>query len=516
MNFSKKFLVATFLFLTLLIIGSFNIDASGETMDEWYHFFVSRRVTSAILHLDFSEESHGYRTDQPPMYKYVYGPVAVLTQRFVPTNPSYSMFNLTYTRVASVAVTALTAVVILLFGWEFLSPLVGIFSSLIFFFLPYVLAYARVISSDTPGTLFFSLTVYLFTKAITRPGNNRYYLFATLSLAATLLSKYNNILILPLICGIFAVYKYEELRKTGSVEVPLFLLLMIPLAGVLFFVGWPWIWGDTLTRFTISLNHWLKMSQGVSGLNLQYFPVYFVITTPILVLLGLALFLASLLKDRSKTKLVLLLWLIVPFGVSISKYKIDGVRFVTAALVPLSLTCVLGYQYLADLLDRFKKVNLKLFLPLLVLVYELVVIAQYHPYYLDYFNEFIGGPRQAAERGIVAGYWGEGVREAVNYLNKVAEPGATVRFAVSEPTFIPHIREDLKVLEPFVPPSAQSYLNTEDYAASIEASEKALYLVQYVVGVEGVSKFYDEVYASKVRDYTLAHVFKLKSEFVPN
>jgi len=514
MKFSKKFLIAIFLFLTLVIVGSFDIDASGETMDEWYHYFVSRKVTSALLHLDFSEQSQGYRTDQPPMYKYIYGPAAVLTQRFVPDNPAYSKFNLSYTRITSVAVTAFTAVVILLFGWEFFSPLVGIFSSLIFFFLPYVLAYARVVSSDTPGTLFFSLTAYLFTKALTRPGNNKYYLLTTLALAGALLSKYNNALILPLIFGIFALYKFEELREKRSVDVPLFLLLMIPLAGILFFVGWPWVWGDTLNRFTISLNHWLKMSQGASNLNLQYFPVYFAITTPVLVLLGLALFLASLLKDRNKLKLVLLFWLIVPFGVSISKYKIDGVRFVTGALVPLSLVSVLGYTYLADLLSSLvgglKKIKLRILLPLLVLVYELVLVVQYHPYYLDYFNEFIGGPRQAAERGIAVGYWGEGVKEAVDHLNKVAEPGATVRFAVSEPTFIPRVRDDLKVLEPFVPRPAQSYMNTEDYATSIEASEKALYLVQYVVGVEGIAEFYDEIYASKVRDHTLAHVFKLR------
>lgn len=517
MRFSKKFLIAIFLFLTLVIVGSFDIDASGETMDEWYHYFVSRKVTSAILHLDFSEQSQGYRTDQPPMYKYIYGPAAVLTQRIVPDNPSYHTFNLTYTRITSVAVTALTAVVILLFGWEFFSPLIGIFSALIFFFLPYVLAYARVVSSDTPGTLFFSLTVYLFTKALTRPGNNKYYFLTTLSLAATLLSKYNNVLVLPLTFGIFAIYKFDELRRERSVEVPLFLLLMMPLAGVLFFVGWPWIWSDTLTRLTISLNHWVKMSHGASNLNLQYFPVYFAITTPVLVLLGFAFFLASLLRDRSKIKLALLLWLIVPFGVSISKYKIDGIRFVTGALVPLSLISILGYISLADLLgslaSRFKKVNFHVLLPLPVLIYELILVVQYHPYYLDYFNEFIGGPRQAAEQGIAVGYWGEGVKEAVDYLNKAAEQDATVRFAVSEPTFIPRVREDLKVLEPFVPRGAQSYMNTEDYATSIETSEKALYMVQYVVGVEDVSKFYDEIYASKVRDHTLAHVFKLKDEW---
>ena len=517
MKFSKKFLIAISLFLALVVVGSLDIDASGETMDEWYHYFVSRKVTSAILHLDFSEPSHGYRTDQPPMYKYIYGPAAVLTQRFVPDNPSYSMFNLTYTRITSVAVTAATAVVILLFGWEFFSPLIGVFSSLTFFFLPYVLAYARVVSSDTPGTLFFSLTIYLFTKALTRPGNNKYYFFSTLSLAGALLSKYNNALILPLIFGIFAIYKFAELRKKRSVEVPLFLLLMTPLAGILFFIGWPWVWSDTLTRFTVSLNHWLKMSHGMSNLNLQYFPVYFAITTPILVLSGLALFLASLLKDRGKIKLVLLFWLIVPFGVSISKYKIDGIRFVTGALVPLSLISVLGFTYLADLLSSLvgvlKKAKLRVLLPMLVLVYELILVAQYHPYYLDYFNEFIGGPRQAAEKGIAVGYWGEGVKEAVDHLNEVAEPGATVRFAVSEPTFIPRVREDLRVLEPFVPPIAQSYMSTSDYATGIEDSEKALYLVQYVVAVEGISEFYDEIYASKVRDHTLTHVFKLKNEW---
>lgn len=35
-----------------------------------------------------------------------------------------------------------------------------------------------------------------------------------------------------------------------------------------------------------------------------------------------------------------------------------------------------------------------------------------------------------------------------------------------------------------------------------------------VVGVEDISRFYDKIYASKVRDYELAQIFKLKDEFI--
>ena len=50
----------------------------------------------------------------------------------------------------------------------------------------------------------------------------------------------------------------------------------------------------------------------------------------------------------------------------------------------------------------------------MLITYELIIAKQYLPYFLDYFNEFVGGPANANARGFPVGYWGEGVKETVD------------------------------------------------------------------------------------------------------
>lgn len=482
-------------------------------MDEWFHYFVSARTIAAVKHLDFSPAGHQYRIDLPPVYKYIYGIPALLTTKFAPSDPSYGDVNLTYTRLASALMTSLTAVVILLFGWEFLSPFVGVVASLIFSFLPPIVAYAKVLSSDTPGVLLFSLSVYLFIKAMKKGGNNIFYLLTAISVGLTISSKYNNFLIFVLLVAILLLSQYKKIRKDGVFEVPFNLFLILPISIFIFFAIWPWLWTEPFSHLIQSFDHWVRQGSGFVSLNLQYFPVYFAITVPVVILFLFSIFFVLLIKDGRLEYWTLLFWFLVPFLVTFSKYKIDGIRFITSALVPVSLMAAVAIVSLSGLISqRIKKlpISVKGLLGFLVIVYLLVIDVKFHPYYLDYFNELIGGPRGAAARRVPVGFWGEGVKEAVDYVNKTAPQGSLVQFAVSQPNFIPKLRSDLVRAKPILPENLQLLNDPTTYQKELAGDNKlADFIVRYQVDVPNVEKYYSTFYQSKVLDYPLATVYRL-------
>lgn len=508
----------SFLILILpLAIYSFQIDASGETMDEWFHFFVSGRTMAALRAWDFSPQGHQYRIDLPPVYKYIYGLPALLTNKIAPANPAYSSGNLTYARLTSSLLTALTAVVVLWFGWEFLSPQVGAASALIFAFLPPIVAYAKVLSSDTPGVLFFTLSVYLFTAALHRGGNNLIYLLCALVTGLTISSKYNNFLIFILLTIIFFSFHWAEIRARKILAVPLFGFLIFPISLFIFFAIWPWLWTDPFSHLVESLDHWVRQGSGFASLNLQYFPVYFAVTTPALILGLFSFFFYLLLKFKKFESVVLVFWFLVPFLVTFSKYKIDGIRFITAALVPVSLMAGLAVEFLGQKIKSTwpkLKFNPGVVLAAFVFLYLLIIDFKFHPYYLDYFNEIVGGPRGAVARGIPVGFWGEGVKEAVDYVNKEAPRGAAIQFAVSQPNFIPQVRPDLVRLKPVIPEILQSIADPSTFVKSLsDQGHLASYIIQYQVGLPEVEKFYEIAYQTKVLGYPLATVYRLKESY---
>ncbi len=513
-NFLKnKFFLSILIFIASFLYLGRDIDASGETMDEWYHYFVSNRTFGAIIHLDLSEKAWGYRTDQPPVYKFFYGPTTYLTDKLDKENPSYSQFNLTYTRLTSVAITSLTSVLLFLFAWQFFSPFVAFLGTLIFILLPPVIAYARVTSSDTPVMLTYFLAVFTFLLALRKGGNNKFYLLTSVTAGIALGAKYNNFLLLPLFAVLYILYNYKQIIKERLIKIPLNAALILPLSLILFFLMWPWIWSDQLDRFLTSFKHWQEVGSGFSGYNLQYYPVYFAITTPVLILFGFALFFLRLFKQRSFYLIALLLMLLTPLLVTFSKYKVDGIRFALPIFPYLAITAALGFDYLINSIKALPKKKiipfLRLGIILIITIYSLRINITYHPYYLDYFNEIIGGPIGARSKNLPVGYWGEGVKEAVDYVNKAAEKGDKIQFAVSQPQYVPKIRSDIIVLKPFLSSNLQS-LSLGQYQSSLQEPEKANYIIQYQAGVPEIEKYYDFVYSSKVAGLDLAKVYKLK------
>ncbi len=66
-----------------------------------------------------------------------------------------------------------------------------------------------------------------------------------------------------------------------------------------------------------------------------------------------------------------------------------------------------------------------------------------YPYYIDYFDEATGGAGRVQEKGLFeTGWWGEGIAEAVDYVNANAAPGARLNKLIV-PTHVNWFRDDL-------------------------------------------------------------------------
>ena len=503
---SNKFW-AVLLFLLFVIFGVWDIDGSGGTWDEPARYYPGVKYLSNWKNLRFGEKDWEWFYEHPPVSKYIYGVAAVATEKWFPENPAYPDWNYTLTRVTSVLMTGVTLIFVLLLGWEFFSPTVGVLAAVLFGLNPQVLAYAKNTSLESPTLLFFTASVYFFLKALKEGGNSRNYLVAGLMTGLAFSTRFSNFLLLPLFGLVFLLSQWEALKKKKEIKVPLNLLFALLLSGSLIFLLWPWLWSAPFDHLMRSLNFWQEQGAG-NPPPLYYYFQYFLITTPALLLVFLAVFLTKLRRTKNHWLLPLVFWFLIPFLFTFAKYRQGGIRLMIPIFAPLSLMAALGLDALGE---KVKKCKYLLFS--LVPIYLLLLNLSVHPYYLDFFNELVGGPRGAVEKGISLMWWGEGVKEAIDFVNETAPEGATFQSAMVPLHAIPKLREDLARFKPII----AKHMVTEkpwsedidSYSLEINKNEMADYVVVYNVGVK-IPEEYKEVYSSKVAGEKLATVYKLK------
>jgi hypothetical protein len=92
-------------------------------------------------------------------------------------------------------------------------------------------------------------------------------------------------------------------------------------------------------------------------------------------------------------------------------------------------------------------------------IYLVITCARIHPYYLDYYGEHVGGPRAVAEaRAFEVAWWGEGIEEAIDFINREAPAGARVYKRCVEPGHLTWLRGDLWLTEASDPGRADWFL----------------------------------------------------------
>jgi hypothetical protein len=172
-----------------------------------------------------------------------------------------------------------------------------------------------------------------------------------------------------------------------------------------------------------------------------YFAVYLAATLPVGAALGVAVGAVRMIRARDRSALIVACCLLAPLGAALSPVRQDGVRYVMPCLLALAVVAAAGFDQIAlwlRLRHAFTAIATA------ALGYLAVVLAGIHPYYLDYFNEAVGGAGHvAARRWFETAWWGEGVDRAVDYVNAHAAPAARVHRDCIEPVHLAWFREDL-------------------------------------------------------------------------
>jgi 4-amino-4-deoxy-L-arabinose transferase-like glycosyltransferase len=278
--------------------------------------------------------------EHPPISKYLYGAAIWLL-----VGHSYDFGTYLAARLASVILGVLTCVLVYLIGRDFFGRGIGFASAIILSLLPPFLAHTQIAAIDAPLVFFVTLTMYLFMLAV-KNGGRAYYLASALSFGLTLGTKFNGVLLLPVMALLFLLHRAGQVRaKDGKIDLETVrknlsgLLPVLPavafigIAALVFFGIWPWLWTDPIGHLQLSLNHWSSPIQeyflGSKGLApLYYYPVYFTVTLPLLLFLPLAAGIICVARSGDPFKAGILLWFALPFAYNFTGFIQDGVRYI--------------------------------------------------------------------------------------------------------------------------------------------------------------------------------------------
>lgn len=410
----------------------------GRTWDEAYYTTLGYNYIELAKHGDFTNFYWIKEPDNPIFSKYVYGIFSHFGDFKGYDKNHLPVFNydLTYTRFASVLFTSFAIVFVALIAWEYFSPFAGIVSALLLSMNPTALAVSQVAGIDSPRLFFAAGLLYIALKFTDKPSKKKIYVLGTL-LGFSLITRFSDIIFVPMIVSIFAIrywFKKEKLKpllKWGY-------LVWFLIGFLQFVVIWPQPWMhldymikiERATRFEYSRPPWEWFFGYPLHVPVFYFVVHFLIRTPLLILILGCTGIIFAFKNRSWLGLVLLCWFFIPFLQSFYPYKQHGIRYLIEIYIPFY---IFSAVILEQVVNKFsKKLRFKIISLLILFVYSLIILTKITPYYFDFFNSLVGGPKFVYENSLFEiGWWGEGGRAAGQYLIDHAKPGAKIGYLLN-------------------------------------------------------------------------------------
>lgn len=285
-------------------------------------------------------------------------------------------------------------------------PAVG--ALLLYVFCPNILAHARLATTDLVAAATFTISVYVFDRVLHSPRDWRLQLGSGLALGLALASK-NSAAWLPVAFVILTVvyfWRDRRARRTWSISaITLFVTYM---------VGGLTLW--TLYRFSVGpvvpgglplpapayWQEWIAISNYLNAPFIPaylfgqisqtgwwyYYPITFLVKTPlpVLIFLGLALFQTA--RKRSwRRNLPLLLAPTLYFASLLVSGHDLGYRYLLPVLPFI-------FVWSADVMAAAQPARWSRWAVGLLLIWQIVGTLSIYPYYLTYFNEIGGGPER--------------------------------------------------------------------------------------------------------------------------
>ncbi len=482
-DFITKCIFVVLLFLFSVTIRLWHLNDMGRTWDENAQVELGHKFIQLMQKRDFTNSFWFKAVDNPPLGRYLYGVVGIGDIKHIDhTGKPIYKYDYTFSRLLSILFSSLSVAVILLLGWEFLNRFIGITAGIILSILPFFIGLSQLSTMESMIMFFFTVTTYLFMKFLKKP-SLKLLIFTGILLGLSILTKYTNLLLVPLLILVYTIWKVHGIKKQKEESGFRIFLILFLVASLTVFLLWPMPWfhlKDVLayTYQTRVLNVQYSIPEVFFGKLLlvpkAYYLVMFLITTPeiilILFILGLIIISREIqlhIKIRSykislitkaqsffllnkktlvtKTSLglqtwvllTLFIWFTIPFLQSFYNLRQHGIRYIIEIYAPLALISGIGLYFLniKILTNLWKRVIFYSIVFLLLLI-PLVRIS---PYYLDYFNILVGGPKNVYDKRLFQlGWWGQGVKEAVMWVDKNAKCHHKVGLAVVPSHVIPN------------------------------------------------------------------------------
>lgn len=467
MSLNKKFLVIFLIFVFAVTVRIWGLNQMGRVWDEPAQFQDGHNFIKLLAKGDFSNPYFYDHPYHPPLSKYLYGLTSYLDiesskpgqNPFLEGEPTFK-YDITYSRLVSVIFSSFTVIFIILIGWQIL-PVVGIISGLIFSTLPFLLGLSQVASIESILIFFFTASIFSFFKFLEKRSWS-WTIITGVLLGLSLETKFTNVMLYPLLLVCFVLYWYFEGKKKKNL-LDLKIIYIFLISFFVFFILWPMPWFHL--SYVLDLNNKLRFVESKYSVpevfygklllvpKIYYF-VMFLITTPLLTILSFFLgskIISDLTMRNSKLNflkrfdfklprtdifhyrrpwflLSILIWFLFPFLQSFYNFRQHGIRYIIQIYSPFSIIAAFGFVYILSLLkNKLQKSLLICFF----CIYLFFPLASISPYYLDYFNSLVGGPENVyKKRMFQLGWWGQGIKEASEYLKNNAKAGSTVGLAV--------------------------------------------------------------------------------------
>ncbi|MBI2028547.1 MAG: glycosyltransferase family 39 protein [Candidatus Levybacteria bacterium] len=451
----SKWLIILLIFSFSLSLRLWTINQMGRTWDESQYIEQGYKMIELIKNGDFNNSFFYTTYDHPPLVKYLYGTTAHLdVEKRLANGNAIFKYDLTYSRLLSAVLFSLGVVITILIGWKISSKLVGFFSGVILAMLPFSLGLSQLVTTESLKIFIYPLTILAYILLVERFSWRRVLVSGILT-GIALQSKQSNFLLILMLCVAF-LFQYKQLKTKEKIiflQTRIKAILSIFLISIMVFVLiWPQLIFHFKDVYMIHEKLWnVQFSSKIWQITLSppevffgklmltpifYYAVYFFITIPVIILFLFFVGAKQIIKKRNVNLILVFIWFLLPFCLSIYSWRQHGLRYIIEIYPPLSLISAVGFNLL---LTKFKiKERLKPFYFLPIAFYLFVLLLQIKPYYLDYFNELVGGVNNVyGYKSFQIGWWGQGIREAAFYVGSRAPKNSTLGLAVSPLLSVP-------------------------------------------------------------------------------
>ena len=506
----RVWLFALLLFTLAFVLRLWNLNMMGRTWDEPNIVEKGYDFVQLARHLDFTNKFWYDSPDHPPLSNYLYGIASVgdferfdkhvtISFQSSPYGAGIFHYDLTFSRLISVFFSSLAVVLVFLIGARYLSLFVGIVAGIVLAMMPHFLGYSQLVTHESLITCFFTASAFSYLLYFEKRTKLLLIISGVLT-GMTLELKQSNILLFALLFGLFLLWKYIHPKERNVNLYHMISLSMIAVATYILLWPMPLFHLPEFINFTYVM--WFKNNGMVpqlifgvyKGATKTFYLKAFFVTTPVLILCLVGIGVWTSIRRNNWIGYAILLWFLVPFLTSFFHERQMMVRYIIEFYAPIALLAAIGLEFL---INKFtQKQSIRYLAAGLLAAYLLLILVQISPYYLDYYNELVGGTGSVYKHKLFfLGEWGQGLRNPGKYVADHASKGSIIGLALNP----------LSTL--FQSPSLKyEQFNTHRIYAYVIVNTYNDFRIGFDENI--LQKDYTAVYAEKADGAVLARVYK--------